>query len=172
MKYLRTSLDKLHPHFDKGGKLEKLYPIYEAIDTFLYSPGHVTKGTTHVRDGLDSKRMMITVAIALLPCGLMALYNTGYQANLAMANMGVLSDPGWRGFVIETLGVGYDYQSIIPNFLHGALYFIPIFLVCNLVGGFWEGLFATISLFVDVVDIARISIAGHAHLEVVVLAVT
>ena len=128
MKYLRTSLDKLHPHFDKGGKLEKLYPVYEAIDTFLYSPGHVTKGTTHVRDGLDSKRMMITVAMALLPCGLMALYNTGYQANLAMANMGVLSEPGWRGFVIETLGVGYDYQSIIPNFLHGALYFIPIFL--------------------------------------------
>jgi len=144
MKYLRTSLDKLHPHFDEGGKLEKFYPIYEAIDTFLYSPGGVTKGTTHVRDGLDSKRMMITVAMALFPCGLMAVYNTGYQANLAMADMGVLAEPGWRGFVIEMLGVGYDYQSIVDNLLHGALYFVPIFLVCNLVGGLWEAIFATV----------------------------
>ena len=62
MKFLRKSLDALHPYFTKGGKLEKLYPLYEAIDTFLYSPGHVNKGMTHVRDGMDLKRMMITVA--------------------------------------------------------------------------------------------------------------
>ena len=144
MKQLRTILDKVHPHFNEGGKLEKLYPVYEALDTFLYSPGEVTKGATHVRDGLDLKRMMITVAIALFPCGLMAMFNTGYQANLAMENMGVLSEPGWRGLVIQTLGVGYDYEHIVSNLLHGALYFIPIFLVCNMVGGFWEALFCII----------------------------
>ena len=84
MKQLRNILYKVHPHFNEGGKLEKLYPVYEALDTFLYSPGEVTKGATHVRDGLDLKRMMITVAIALLPCGLMAMYNTGYQAFVAI----------------------------------------------------------------------------------------
>lgn len=144
MKILRKSLDSLHPHFAKGGKLEKLYPLYEAIDTFLYSPGQVTQGATHVRDGMDLKRMMITVAISLVPCIFMAIYNTGYQANTAIVEMGVLSVPGWRGIVMQTLGVGYDAQSIISNILHGALYFIPVFLVCNIVGGIWEVIFAAI----------------------------
>ncbi len=78
---LRKLLDKIEPLFHKGGKLEKLYPLYEAQDTFLYSPDTVTRGATHVRDALDTKRMMSMVIVALLPCILMALYNTGYQAN-------------------------------------------------------------------------------------------
>lgn len=144
MKLLRNSLDKLHPLFAKGGKLEKLYPLYEAIDTFLYSPGTVTSGATHIRDSADQKRVMITVAFALGPCILMALYNTGFQANLAMGEMGVESAPGWRGWVMQTLGMEYKHSSILSNMLHGLLYFAPIFLVCNIVGGFWETLFAAV----------------------------
>ncbi len=144
MKLLRKSLDSLHPYFAKGGKLEKLYPLYEAIDTFLYSPGHVNKGMTHVRDGMDLKRMMITVAIALAPCIVMALYNTGFQANAAMAEMGVVTAPGWRGQVMELLGLAYDHENLFSNLIHGALYFIPVFLVCNITGGLWELLFASI----------------------------
>ncbi len=143
MKFLRNFLDDLHPHFAKGGKLTKLYPLYEAIDTFLYSPGHVTTGATHVRDGLDQKRLMITVGVALGPCVFMALYNTGYQANLAMAEMGIAAAPGWRGMVMEILGMGYDSQNFLSNVLHGLLYFAPVFLVCNMVGGAWELLFAS-----------------------------
>lgn len=144
MKILRNFLDNLHPQFDRGGKLEKLYPLYEAVDTFLYTPGEVTEGASHVRDGMDVKRMMITVAVALLPCILMAIYNTGYQANAAMAEMGVERAGGWRGAAMASLGIGYDHESLLSNFLHGALYFIPVFLVCNIVGGAWETLFATI----------------------------
>ena len=96
MKILRNFLDKLHPHFTKGGKCEKLYPVYEAIDTFLYSPGYVTKGAIHVRDCADQKRIMITVGVALGPCVAMALYNTGYHANVAMGEMGVAAAAGWR----------------------------------------------------------------------------
>ncbi|MFV1995112.1 MAG: NADH:ubiquinone reductase (Na(+)-transporting) subunit B, partial [Verrucomicrobiales bacterium] len=144
MKILREFLDKLHPHFTKGGKFEGLYSIYEAIDTFLYSPGHVTTGATHVRDCADQKRIMITVGVALGPCVAMALYNTGYQANLAMSEIGIAAAPGWRGWVMQLLGVGYSHQSILSNVLHGLLYFAPVFLVCNIVGGFWEGLFASI----------------------------
>ncbi|MEO1272710.1 MAG: NADH:ubiquinone reductase (Na(+)-transporting) subunit B, partial [Myxococcota bacterium] len=61
MKFLRDMLDKQGKLFEKGGKLEKLYPLYEANDTLLFTPGHVTKGKTHVRDAIDLKRMMITV---------------------------------------------------------------------------------------------------------------
>ena len=77
---LRKMLDKVEPLFHKGGRLEKLYPLYEANDTFLYTPGEVAKGSTHVRDAIDLKRMMSMVIVALIPCILMAMYNTGYQA--------------------------------------------------------------------------------------------
>ena len=64
MKFLRDILDKQAPLFEKGGKLEKLYPLWEANDTFLYTPGEVTKRESHVRDALDLKRMMFTVVVA------------------------------------------------------------------------------------------------------------
>jgi Na+-transporting NADH:ubiquinone oxidoreductase subunit B len=144
MKFLRDFLDKLKPHFTEGGKLKKLYPLYEAIDTFLYSPGCLTKGLTHVRDSVDQKRIMITVGVALGPCVAMALYNTGYQANLAMSEMGITTVPGWRGWIIESLGVECNHTNIFANVFHGLLYFAPVFLVCNVVGGLWELLFAVV----------------------------
>ena len=144
MKPLRNFLDGLEPSFKEGGKLEKLYPVYEALDTFLYTPGEVTSGASHVRDGIDLKRMMITVVAALVPCILMALFNTGYQANLALQEMGLTETVGWRAALIAWLGVGYDPQDLIANGVHGALYFIPVFLVANIVGGFAEGIFSII----------------------------
>lgn len=143
MKPLRKLMDRLEPNFEKGGKLEKLYPLYEAIDTFLFTPGHVTKGASHVRDGIDLKRMMITVVFALTPCILMAIFNTGYQSNLALENMGV-EPSGWRADIIRLLGVGFDPSNWLANGLHGALYFFPVFLVCNIVGGLAEATFSII----------------------------
>ena len=61
MKLLRSLLDSQGKHFHQGGRLEFAYPVYEMVDTFLYTPGAVTKGASHVRDGLDLKRMMMTV---------------------------------------------------------------------------------------------------------------
>ncbi|MCH2375449.1 MAG: NADH:ubiquinone reductase (Na(+)-transporting) subunit B [Planctomycetes bacterium] len=150
MRPLRKALDRLHPLFGKGGKLEKFYPAYEAIDTFLYTPGEITKGASHVRDAMDLKRMMITVVAALTPCILMAMVNTGYQANLALetlgkaANPAALADEGWRYALMNAIGVGYNSGNLFYNFVHGALYFVPVFLVCNIVGGTWEGIFATV----------------------------
>jgi Na+-transporting NADH:ubiquinone oxidoreductase subunit B len=144
MKLLRDLLDQAEPLFHKGGPLEKGYALYEAADTFLYTPGRVTNGPTHVRDSIDLKRTMITVVVALVPCIFMALWNTGYQANLAMQEMGLSTAGGWRGVVMDIIGLGYSPSSFIANILHGALYFLPVFLVCNMVGGLWEGLFATL----------------------------
>lgn len=144
MKMLRNLLDKLHPLFTKGGKLERLYPLYEAGDTFLYTPGEVTTSASHVRDSLDLKRMMITVVAALGPCILMAMYNTGYQANTALAQLSIAEPEGWRASIIAMLGIGFDPGNIIANMIHGALYFFPVFLVCNIVGGTWEAIFSSI----------------------------
>ena len=99
MKLLRGFLDQQHRHFTIGAPLEKLYPLYEAIDTFLYTPGQVTKGAVHVRDGIDLKRTMVTVAMALGPCILMAMYNTGLQSLIALQQMGVTSlRVAWAAF--------------------------------------------------------------------------
>lgn len=144
MKILRDFLDSKEPLFHKGGKLEALYPVYEMIDTFIYTPADVAKGNTHVRDGIDLKRLMITVAMALFPVILMTLYNTGYQANLALANSG-LEAAGWRADIINALGfVGFDPQNFLDNFFHGFLWFFPIFLVTQIAGGFWEVVFASV----------------------------
>jgi Na+-transporting NADH:ubiquinone oxidoreductase subunit B len=150
MKALRRFLDRLHPSFAKGGRYEKLYPLYEAADTFLYTPAEVTDGPAHVRDAMDMKRMMSIVVVALLPCIAMAFYNTGLQANLALENQvqtGAAEAPGlggWRGSVMEALGVAYDPGSLVSCLMIGALYFVPVYIVTQIAGGFWEVLFATV----------------------------
>ncbi len=144
MKFLRNLLDQAEPHFVGDGKLKRFFALYEVLDTFLYTPGEVTSGASHVRDGMDLKRMMITVAVALTPCIMMAMWNTGYQANLAMEAMGIAEKTGWRGWVIGLLGFGYDPGNLLANVLHGALYFIPVYLACNIAGGICEVTFAMI----------------------------
>lgn len=253
MKPLRRLLDKLHHTFAKGGKYERFYPIYEATDTFLYTPGTVTKTASHVRDGMDMKRIMITVCVALLPCVFMAFWNTGYQANTVihnrkqaerLVNAGVIQPPeigtvlqvsigrpleqeideiakaladkrwqnysasdearatletrtqnskskspeevelelkkeytdrtttdledaipsaltssnksaevelsktgytpGWRGRLMESMGLGFDPSSFLSNLVFGGLFFLPVYIVCMAVGGIWETIFSVV----------------------------
>ncbi|MEQ8515729.1 MAG: NADH:ubiquinone reductase (Na(+)-transporting) subunit B [Chromatocurvus sp.] len=137
---LRTILDNVEPQFQDGGRLQRFYPLYEAIDTFFFSPGSVTRSTAHVRDGIDLKRIMITVWLSVFPAMLYGMYNLGFQANDVLAATGG-SVEGWRGALIETFG-GYDAGSIWDCLWFGMLYFLPIYAVTFLVGGFWEVLFA------------------------------
>lgn len=142
MSSTRQFLDKLHPLFAKGGQFEKLYPVYEMVDTFLYSPADVTSGSTHVRDAIDLKRVMTYVWIAALPCMLMAFLNTGYQANLGMQTLGVESVPGWRGWIVNLFG--HNPWNPLSNLIHGAAYFLPVYIVTLVAGGIWEVLFAVV----------------------------
>ena len=109
MKALRKLLDSQAHLFEKGGKFEKFEALYEAPDTLLFTPGHVTQGDVHVRDGLDLKRMMITVVVALIPCVLMAFYNTGYQANLAISQ-GATIDAWQINLLLILMGGADDLQ--------------------------------------------------------------
>ncbi|QDS88052.1 Na(+)-translocating NADH-quinone reductase subunit B [Rosistilla ulvae] len=168
MKALREFLDqKVEPWFKKGSPLAMLHPMYEAPDTFLYTPGHVAKGSTHVRDNIDLKRMMIMVVVALIPCTLFAMWNTGYQANLAMAKMESagyeiltpaeyelvpkteiplrkLAKTDWHYTIQSAIGLGRDPGSFVDNFVFGALHFLPIYIVCMFVGGHIEALFCVV----------------------------
>jgi len=109
MKFIRKQLDKIKPHFDKGGKFEKYAPAYYGIETFLFVPNHTTKYGAHIRDGIDLKRVMITVVFALLPALIFGIWNIGYQ------NMG-------------------EGQGFMDYFVFGAIRFLPMVIISYGVG--------------------------------------
>lgn len=110
MKFLREALDKVKPHFQKGGKWEKFYYIYEAHETLLFAPNHTTKPKgVQIRDAMDMKRLMMTVIIAMIPCLLFGIYNVGYQHFLAIGQEAGFGEMVWVGLVqvIPILVVSY-----------------------------------------------------------------
>jgi len=119
MKLLRNLLDKIEPNFHKGGKLEKLFPLYDAIDTILYVPNETAEHAPYVRDHIDVKRSMIFVVIALIPCLLFGIYNVGLQSTIVGEN-----------------------TSFINLFIKGAFSVLPMYIVVFSVGGACEALFA------------------------------
>ena len=123
MKFLHDLFKKNEHMFLKGGKLEKFYPLYEAQETFLFTPKDVTKGQVHVRDSLDSKRLMSMVIVALLPCILFGAYNTGMQ--MAVAS-------------------GQPTDNLAGLFITGLMQILPIIVVSYVAGGVWEVLFAVV----------------------------
>ena len=122
MKFLRNILDKVGENFHEGGRLEKLYPLYDAIDTILYVPSETASNGPFVRDHVDVKRSMIFVVIALLPCLLFGIYNVGLQGAGALASE----------------------KSFFELCLSGAIAVLPMYAVVFTVGGLCEGLFAVI----------------------------
>ncbi len=151
MKLLRRFLDKQGEMFEEGGRFEKFHALYEAPDTILYTPGEVTRGASHVRDAADLKRIMVTVAVALIPAILMAMYNTGLQAHLAIQS-GALALDTWQTTAMQWLGLdawvisgsGADPWNLLACFVHGALYYLPILIVTFAIGGNVEVLFSIV----------------------------
>ena len=123
MRFLLKKLEESKHLFQPGGKLEKLYPLYEANDTFLFTPADRNESAPHVRDAVDLKRVMITVVIALLPCLLFGIYNVGRQYNV----------------VNQVEGAGF-----VQHVLMGCRFVLPIVIVSYAVGGLWEVLFCIV----------------------------
>ena len=136
----RAFFDRLEPHFEKGGRYERLYPLYEAVESFAFTPKTVTTAAPHARSFIDMKRIMTYVVIATIPCILVGLWNTGLQANSAIA--AGFEPSGWRAAVAGLFGT--SPANPLANFMHGLMYFLPIYITTLVVGGFWEVLFATI----------------------------
>ena len=141
MRPVRKALDRLAPLFGRGGRFARFGALYEMVDTFLYTPASVTPGAPHARDAIDIKRVMVFVVLAVLPAAIMGMYNVGHQANLALEAMG-LPGEGWRVDFLRAVGLGVAPGGIAACLVHGALYFLPIYLVTMAAGGFWEVVFA------------------------------
>ncbi len=137
---MRKFFDSIEHHFEEGGRFQKYYAVYEVFDTFFYSPSSTTRTTAHVRDGIDLKRIMITVWIATFPAMFYGMYNLGFQANsIVAAGAGAIND--WHAPLINLFGAT-DPNSLLDCFLFGAIYFLPIYVTTFLVGIAWEMLFA------------------------------
>jgi len=144
MKALRKFLDKQARHFEKDGRFESLYYLWEALDGFLYTKGDVTPSGSHVRDVMDLKRMMITVFFALVPAVIMAMMNTGFQANQILSTLSEIPGESWQRSLITWMGIGFDPSNFWANLIHGALYFLPLYILSLAVGGTWEVIFACV----------------------------
>ena len=92
--------------------MEKLYPAYDAFETFLFVPDHTTKKGSHIRDAIDLKRTMFMVIIALIPCLLFGMWNVGYQYSFAAS---------------------LD-MTFLEQFYYGFWRFLPLIIVSYVVG--------------------------------------
>jgi Na+-transporting NADH:ubiquinone oxidoreductase subunit B len=141
---LKKFIEDIEPQFEKGGKHEKWYALYEAVATGLFTPGQVNKGQTHVRDSIDLKRIMITVWLAVFPAMFFGMYNIGFQATEALA-AGYALPQSWQVDLFTLLGGSLTAASgWFSMMLYGAMFFLPIYAVTFIVGGFWEVLFASV----------------------------
>ena len=113
MKAFKRKIDKIKPHFEKGGRFEKLHSVFDGFYTFLYTPNETSKSGVHIHDSNDSKRTMIIVVLALLPCCIFGMYNVGYQHFLA---------------------TGTPLTNLWTNFFYGFLQVVPQILVVYFVG--------------------------------------
>ncbi|WII95628.1 NADH:ubiquinone reductase (Na(+)-transporting) subunit B [Moraxella haemolytica] len=141
MKFIHNIFDRMEPSFTKGGKYEKYYAIFEMFDTFFRQPSSQTYSASHVRDGIDLKRIMITVWLCTFPAMFWGMYNVGFQALTYMAHAGITPD-GWRTIITGLFG--YDPNSILASFAYGAMQFLPIYAVTFVVGILWEIIFAVV----------------------------
>ena len=109
MNSLRRFVDKIKPNFEKGGRFAALHSTFEAFETFLFVPNHVTQKGSHIRDAMDMKRTMIIVVMALVPALLLGMWNTGYQNALAVGLERTVAGNFWFGFlrVLPILVVSY-----------------------------------------------------------------
>jgi len=123
MKLLRKIFDSQKPLFQKGGKFEKGYYLFEALEAFLFVPDHVTsKKGVHVKDAIDLKRLMMTVVIAMIPCLLFGIWNVGHQH-----------------FLVNGSSV-----SFLEKIIFGSKVVLPVVLVSYTAGGIVEVIFSTI----------------------------
>ena len=96
--------ERVKPNFTGEGKLKRFWVVFDALETFLFTPGHTTKKGVHVRDGIDLKRTMFLVIVAMVPALLFGTWNIGHQYYLSLGEI-TTADP-WNAMLLDKLIVG------------------------------------------------------------------
>ncbi len=121
MKFIKDIFDKNKPQFEKGGKFEKLMPLFETFETLFFVPDHVTPSRgTQIKDAVDLKRMMMTVIIAMIPCLIFGIWNVGYQHGLATGQELGFGQQIWIGLLVTVPIIIVSYASgLTVEFIFG-----------------------------------------------------
>ena len=112
------------------------------VNRFLFSSPAITSSAPHIRDANNVQRVWNYFVIASMPAWLIGLWSLGRQINLAMAQLTLESAPGWRGWVLDRMGIGFDAFNVVDCIAHGLIWFLPVFVTALLVGAFWEAIFS------------------------------
>lgn len=121
MKFIKNIFDKNKPLFEKGGKFEKLMPLFETFETLFFVPGEVTlsKGV-QIKDAVDLKRMMMTVIIAMTPCLVFGIWNVGYQHAIATGETMTFIQQLWIGIIVTLPIIVVSYAAgLTVEFIFG-----------------------------------------------------
>ncbi|MBT4975479.1 MAG: NADH:ubiquinone reductase (Na(+)-transporting) subunit B, partial [Gammaproteobacteria bacterium] len=140
--WLRSLNNQIKPDYMPGGSKAKWFPIYDAIENFIFSSTKKTANPIHVRDAIDIQRIMVTVWLAAFPAMFFGMYNIGNQTLEYLTLIGSSNSNDWHHIIINL--VGYSQDSFISKMWIGAVYFIPIYAVTFAVGILWEILFAVV----------------------------
>tara|TARA_B100001027_G_scaffold164323_1_gene116558 strand:+ start:1176 stop:2411 length:1236 start_codon:yes stop_codon:yes gene_type:complete len=140
--WLRSFNASIKPRFMPGGTQAKWFPIYDAIENFIFSSTHKTINPIHVRDSIDIQRIMVIVWLAAFPAMFFGMYNIGNQTLDYFSLAGVQNSNDWHHIFINF--VGYTNDTFFTKMWIGAVYFIPIYAVTFAVGILWEILFAVV----------------------------
>ena len=140
--WLRSINDRVKPSFMPGGAQAKWFPIYDAIENFIFSSTNKTTNPIHVRDSIDIQRIMVIVWLAAFPAMFFGMYNVGSQTLDYLFLVGSSNTNDWHHVLINL--VGYSSDSFLTKMWVGAIYFIPIYAVTFAVGILWEILFAVV----------------------------
>lgn len=121
MKFVKNIIESVKPHFEEGGKLSKFWVVFDSLETFAFTPGHVTHNGSHIRDGIDLKRTMFTVIVALLPALLFGTWNIGDQYYASIGQDAELIDKVFIGLnkvlplIVVSYGVGLGIEFLFAG---------------------------------------------------------
>ena len=142
MKFLRDSIENVKPNFVGEGKYAKWFPLFDAIENFVFNTRKLTKNPVHVRDSVDIQKIMVTVWLAAFPAMFFGMYNLGDYSLSYLNLIGQENTGDWHHYIVSM--VGYDHTSFIAKMWFGAAYFLPIYITVFVVGIAWEALFAIV----------------------------
>ena len=142
MKGLRNYINSIKPNFVGDGKYSKWFPLFDAVENFVFSTQTKTSNPVHVRDGVDIQKIMVIVWLSTFPAMFFGMYNLGAHSLEYLESINQLNTGDWHHYLVSL--VGYDSSSFISKLWFGASYFMPIYITVFFVGIGWETLFAVV----------------------------
>jgi Na+-transporting NADH:ubiquinone oxidoreductase subunit B len=142
MNALRNYINSVKPNFIGDGKYSKWFPLFDAVENFIFSTQTKTSNPVHIRDAVDIQKIMVIVWLSTFPAMFFGMYNLGSHSLEYLESINQLNTGDWHHPLVNL--VGYDSSSFISKLWFGACYFMPIYITVFVVGIGWETIFAVV----------------------------